>query len=284
MANNKLNIDAVLGILNDLLPDVESEIKTVVKNNDTILQGIMLRKKECNLGKIFYTEEYDNAIDERQVAERIAEEYQKDKPESISTIINEANFDYEKLKNKLFLRLVNLKMNTRYLEDIPYKEFLDLAVVIGISYSENDFYVTSSNVTKTLLELWGKTFDDVYIQARYNFEKLNKTVITDMNDIVNCYTPGFLYILSNPAKINGASRMLDTKALYDFSLQMDSDLIILPSSIHEVLLVPEKICGDDYLSDLNKIIQGVNESEVLSEEVLSDHFYRFSRDSSKIYF
>jgi len=84
-----------------------------------------------------------------------------------------------------------------------------------------------------------------------------------------------LYVLSNTEKYYGASAILYPEVLSFFADLRESDLYILPSSIHEVLLLPKD--SRTHAEDLNCIIQEVNASQVLKEEVLSDHFYYFDR-------
>lgn len=57
--------------------------------------------------------------------------------------------------------------------------------------------------------------------------------------------------------------------------KLDSDLYIIPSSIHECLILPEQedICGDD----LKKLVRTVNDTEVADDEILSYNIYKYSR-------
>lgn len=57
-------------------------------------------------------------------------------------------------------------------------------------------------------------------------------------------------------------------------------MIILPSSIHEVLLVvyEEELC----MEELKEMVRHVNQTEVAKEEILSDNVYIYSRKTDKI--
>lgn len=74
--------------------------------------------------------------------------------------------------------------------------------------------------------------------------------------------------------------MLYEGILKDFAAVLEYDLIILPSSVHEVLLVPyeEDLC----MEELKEMVRHINRTEVAKEEVLSDNVYCYSRKTDKI--
>ncbi len=91
-----------------------------------------------------------------------------------------------------------------------------------------------------------------------------------------------MYILSNTAGINGASVMIYKNVIRDFACQKNHDFYILPSSIHEVILV----AYDESMSreELRKMVNEVNTTQVPEEEVLSDKVYLYKRDTNRIEF
>lgn len=84
-----------------------------------------------------------------------------------------------------------------------------------------------------------------------------------------------MYIMTNSNGINGASAILYQDVLKDFAVEKESDFYILPSSIHEIILIPyqEKL-NPDTLSDM---VQDVNQSQVPVEEILSGKVYLYRR-------
>lgn len=60
---------------------------------------------------------------------------------------------------------------------------------------------------------------------------------------------------------------------------LKEDYYIIPSSIHETLIVRASEADVD---KLNEIIQEVNHSAVSPEEVLSDHAYFYARKRQKL--
>ena len=89
-----------------------------------------------------------------------------------------------------------------------------------------------------------------------------------------------MYVLTNQSKYYGASGILDHSTLHRISEQI-GDFIVLPSSIHEVIIIPKNEDMGDY-SRLAAMVKEVNAAVVLPEERLSDHVYVYSRDNEKL--
>ena len=84
-----------------------------------------------------------------------------------------------------------------------------------------------------------------------------------------------MFVISNTSKIFGASCVLYPGVLEKFAAEKDADIFVLPSSIHEMILVPEK--EDQDYSTLPNIVKETNRTEVDPEEVLSDSVYYYDR-------
>ena len=88
------------------------------------------------------------------------------------------------------------------------------------------------------------------------------------------------YVLTNSCGINGAVCMLYPQVLKNFAEGMEHDILILPSSIHEVLLLPDE--NDVPYEHLSNLVTSINQSEVPSHERLSNQVYRFSRSENRL--
>ena len=89
-----------------------------------------------------------------------------------------------------------------------------------------------------------------------------------------------MYVLSNKARVQGAACILYPGILKDFAAAIRSDFYILPSSIHEVILLPAQ--GEEDREALKQMVREVNASQVEREEVLSDSVYYFDREQNKL--
>ena len=90
-----------------------------------------------------------------------------------------------------------------------------------------------------------------------------------------------MYVLSNEIGVNGASVLLYSKKISELSDLYERNIYIIPSSIHEVILMPEY----DGLeaADLRSLVNDVNKSCVAKEDRLSDEVYIYDRDSGTIH-
>ena len=85
-----------------------------------------------------------------------------------------------------------------------------------------------------------------------------------------------IYVLTNSIRLNGAHYITDEDYLVDFANSVNSDLYILPSSIHELLIIPMS-CGLKK-EELIKMVRDINSTELSQGEVLSDNIYEVYRD------
>ena len=121
----------------------------------------------------------------------------------------------------------------------------------------------------------------------------------DSSAILAPPAPFPMYVLSNRTKLNGSACILYQDLLKNFAERLRSDLYILPSSIHEVLIIPVNSFtspADPLLSsanspadtrqqsyrELSEMVQEVNATQLSTEDILSDHVYYYSRESSRI--
>lgn len=89
-----------------------------------------------------------------------------------------------------------------------------------------------------------------------------------------------LYVLTNSSRVNGAACILYDNLLKKFANDVHSDLYILPSSVHEVIIVPKKNAFDK--SELADMVREVNEQGVSQDEILSDNVYEYNRKNGLI--
>ena len=140
------------------------------------------------------------------------------------------------------------------------------------------------------LNTWGISQDELFQAAISNVSQLFPPSITSMDCILEDLTDAVpdlnrqamtpFYVLSNTCGINGAICMLYPDVLKHFSEGIERDVLILPSSIHEVLLLPDE--EDISYDELSQMVAQINASEVLPQDRLSNQIYRYSRRSDSI--
>ena len=91
-----------------------------------------------------------------------------------------------------------------------------------------------------------------------------------------------MYVMTNSSRLNGAPCMTFEDVLFNLSKSLNSGLYILPSSIHEIIIVPAA-CGED-MECMSDMVRQVNETALEKEEILSDHAYYFDPGKGYSYY
>lgn len=286
--------------MRDMNENVKVECNVVTKNNDTVLHGLTFTSTDSagstgnnmRITPIFYIENYRYASTVMEIAANIISDYQHFK-ESLSTddvpSLVASVGDFDKIKDKLRLRLINKANNKKVLETVPYLDFLDLAVIPVIEFDAQ----TSTKVTQQLVHAWEHELFDVFYYARNNtfyedylFKSMNdiflemgfpKELLANVDDID--IMPQ-MYILSNQTSVNGAIWLYDKNTIKQIADKLNADLMVLPSSIHESIIIPMSTTTSMVSAkEMTKMVQEVNNEAVAPNEKLSDHVYIYLRES-----
>ena len=200
--------------------------------------------------------------------------------------------DYRKAKDKIVFQLVNTENNKEMLKGVPHRKFLDLSVIYrwGIDFSSTG--VASVLITNDLAELMGLNEEELFDCARDNTLRLLPPVFKDIRELIGEFMseedlmPDMprgqrLYVITNRYNFAGANAMLFEEVLYDISKELGSDLLILPASVNELIILTASEEKD--LEILSKIVAEINTSEVDSADRLSDSVYYYSVSTRRIY-
>lgn len=201
--------------------------------------------------------------------------------------------DYKQIKNRLSMKLISKDMNTERLKKLPYIPFLDMAIIFLVElFEEHREMKATYTVTWKNIEDWGVTIDELYQKAYQNLVEKNsirfysmldtiERVTDEVEDDVKKFMEGsFIYILSNDCNCNGAVAILFKEKLQEFAEKIGGrNFYIVPSSTHELLLLPESV-GE--LEELVQIVKEVNDSVVSWEDILSYHVYKYDCDKGRV--
>ena len=273
------------------------KLNDVMKNNGVVLRGITLMQDDRNISPTIYLNPYYDAYENGDttlgtVIDEVIDTYERNK---INRSIDMKFFlNYETVKSRIIFKLINTEKNRELLRDVPYIPFHDLSIVFQCLVSEERFGNASILIHNVHLQLWKVNARELYECALENTPLLQGYELADMNtvleemkalggiddeEIEDMQQEVPMYVLSNKSRINGASCILYKDILKDFAMVVDKDLYVLPSSIHEVILLPSD--GTQESEQLKEMVREINQSQVEKEEVLSDsvYYYRRSDDS-----
>lgn len=279
-------------------------LSDVRKNNGIILKGITVTQEDNNIAPTIYLNNYYQAYEEglitlRYIVNDVMDTYNKNK---VNKRIDMKHFlDFDSIKDSIVYKLVNTVKNKELLEDIPHLEFMDLSIIfqsLVVQESQGIAYILIHNAH---LRLWDISLEELYKAAMNNTQQLLGYELKSLQesicemikeeqiggnlenengiiDIENNDLP--LYVLSNKNKIEGASCILYPKLIKNIADELESSLYIIPSSIHEVLILPSTEIIET--TELKNMIREINDSQVKLEEVLSYSLYFFDRDREKM--
>ncbi|MDE6052316.1 MAG: hypothetical protein K2G55_00840 [Lachnospiraceae bacterium] len=277
-------------------------LNDVRKNNGVVLRGLTVMQDDSNIAPTIYLnnyyEEYTNGrVTLINVVNDVMDTYNRNK---VNQSIDMRSFlNYESVKQSIVYKLVNTEKNKVLLEDIPHIEFLDLSIVFQCLVSQEDFGTASILIHNVHLKLWDISVDELYRAAKENTQRLQEYEIKSMTDVLyeimktedeekfddDDYISKLsdsipMYVLSNRSRVEGAACMLYPNLIKDFADAIDSSFYIIPSSIHELLLLPAE--HDEESREIKSMIREINDTQVSAEEILSYSLYFYDREEGKI--
>lgn len=270
-------------------------INHIIKNNGCELDGLVIMEAGSNISPTIYLNSFYDQYRDGRMLDEIVGEIKKIYIENKDRISVDPTYfrDFNKIKNRIVYKVINYEKNKKLLEKVPHKKVLDLAVVFYCLLDQQTDGNATALVYHSHVQAWKVTEDDVYQAAVDNTPRLLASSIKPMSAIIremmsqevieeecNDFASNEMFVLTNKTKINGASCMLYENVLNDFATKMDCDLYILPSSIHEVILLPMVDAFDK--KELEKMVHEVNSEGVSNEEILSDNVYIYHRKDGMI--
>lgn len=193
--------------------------------------------------------------------------------------------DVEYIKNNIFFQFINTKLNKNILDDVPHREFLDLSIIyrVVINSNKDKKEIASTIIHNKLMKVIGLSEEQLFEYASKNTDRLFPSTIKSITSIFGMEDDSpideQMIIISNELCINGAINMIYEKNLKSIAEKMNSDLYILPSSVHEVIVVSTKIGDPTYLI---RTISEVNSTELSKTDILSDQLYMYDKEFNRV--
>lgn len=179
---------------------------------------------------------------------------------------------------KWYFKLIQADSNRELLVDTPNVAFLDMAIVFYLFLDQSEMGQMTALIHNSHLGVWNTTEEELYRLAKINTPKLLPAKIKTMKEVMDEMLMEqfgelsetdiigelledmpdklLLYVLTNQCGTCGAGCILYEGCLEEFAKEKEADIIILPSSIHEVLLTIDR--GDlDYeeLEEMSRLIR-----------------------------
>lgn len=196
--------------------------------------------------------------------------------------------------DNIFFMLINTEQNQSLLNSVPHRSFHDLSITYRIMVKFDKNGLQAIPITNGLAAELKMTEEQLFKCAENNTQRLFPPTVKTMRDAMRKVfismgmTEDFInkvldrmspepnmWIISNASCINGASSILYENELHELAEKMESNLYILPSSIHEVVVISAEMGNPE---DLALMVAKINVSEVPLEDQLSNQVYHYDRN------
>ena len=196
--------------------------------------------------------------------------------------------DYDQVKEHLFIRVSDAKENEAFLALSPHKEVDGLAISYHIAFEGQHGMEASTAVTYGMMKMYGVTEEQLHADALESSQRLYPVKFRSMNKIMEELMGGVdadmmpamgpqdspqLMVLTNMQGIHGAGALFYPGQLETIAQQVGSDFFVLPSSVHETLIMADD--GTAEPDSLQFMVREINRSTVAPEDRLSDFVYHY---------
>ena len=280
----------------ELRDGLEIQDTTVLKSNDQKHHGLTFKREESDAAPTIYLDDayarFTNGEDLNTLTAEIKDAYLQTlsmpEPQKI-------DFDYDKIKDKLTVRLLEIKRNRDFLATTPYMTVgHGLAMVCDIKMQDGDDGSWRATVTQSMLE--GQNYDkrELFMAAMDNAQLIDPPILVDMgqalfthegenlmkrNEPLPPEDVSNMYVLSNTGGMLGSAVLFYPDTREHVAEVLGEGYCVLPSSQHEVLIIPDS-AGIDR-GELSEMVRQANQSVVEPKDVLSDTVFHYDRDEKK---
>lgn len=293
----------VFNRIRDFLPEkyakADISLERTIKTNDTVLDGIVIRVRENDITPNIYLnayyDDYLNGRNMEDILRRIScvrDNAPKQKDAGLA--LSKSDFEFDKIKSRITCRIVNIELNKLFLADRPYTQMEDLAVVYDIQMgqigNDNGFIP----IKKSMQEYFGIDIKRLHYMAVGNMERLSPCICDGLINMIMGFQQHSdedkdfeknkmdesMLVLKDKNGIYGAAVVLNDKVMVSVAERLGGDFYVLPSSIHEIIVLPKDPSVDFRM--LEAMVREINVTEVAPDEILSNHVYEYYAKERKL--
>lgn len=283
-------VSSVTGFLREAMPEgTEFNLVSLEKNNGITKEGLSVRKQGRKVAPTIYLEAYYGDFLEGRSIYGICERIMESCEECGFMEDFDVDFflDYEKIRSTIVYKLINREKNKELLEDVPHLAFLDLALVFYCLLSDTPVGQATVLIHNSHMDLWKVSNGELYRDAKANSARLLPAELKTMGEVIRelsgeeseeAAVP--MYVLTNTSRTLGAVSILYEGMMEACAKKLGGAYYLLPSSIHELILVPKEAVSDQ--ERLVEMVRDINHTQVKNTEVLSDHIYFYLPGSGQL--
>lgn len=252
-------VEQVKEQIQDFLPekfaDAAVEVNQIVKNNDCVLDGLMVRTEESNIAPTIYLNPYFEQIQDGA---------------ELDDVLAQIASVYQILMDKTGEGTATITITDNLMDGygITLEELHDQALQNMDTLQPHSF----KGMNETVAEMIAV---DIAREQNVGMDEAKEMAMQMMTDI-----PDTMFVLTNDTKVNGAAAILNDDIRQEIAEKV-GDFYMLPSSIHETLIIP-KDAGMEF-KELEQMVQEVNQTQVAPGERLSDHVYEYDAKEHELF-
>lgn len=269
---------------------------TIISNNELIYQGTKALIRGNRVHRGVYLDEFYSLLDHEtdlrdSIGKMILVDVNSAEISHFDSVFGDLT-NWEQVRSKVFCKLINRTGNLKHLQMIPNTRYLDLAVVYSLEFHIRN-YIYRIEITNQMMNQMKISLETLHKQALTNMKAkfpykvetlenlmLNLTGFDQEHIPVGNYINLPVYAMQNRLETDGASVLLDSEPFKNLSDQLGTNLIVFPSSIYEVMALPET--PDMSYEDLKLLLMRINLGYLTASEQLSPHIYRYDRTENAL--
>lgn len=277
----------------------EVQVHPIMKNNGILLHALQILSEDRNCSPSIYLEPYYSSYEKGSSMDELLKEmaefywqHENDLQLEVKAITSFAG-----MKDKIIMRMVNLERNRELLAESPYVVWNDLAITFRWMAYQNDVGIATALITNRELQQWQVDVEVLMQTALENTPRYFPAYFQDIEELVKEIVPAQeweqfqkewnqeeqqlpMYVLTNSQRMNGAAVILYPGMLEQLSQQYPQGFYLLPSSIHEWILIPWE--AEIEVTELQQMVANVNEEAVAQAEWLSENIYCYRTETEGI--
>lgn len=299
MMNYDVFLEVVKEQMKEHLPEKfqkgEVVINKVPKVNQTLDGLSVLVGEDCNICPNLYVQDiYERYLETGDLEGTLKESAELYVDLAERAGVDKVDINFDKLKDHVIFTLVNTEQNKELLEKVPNKPFQDLSIIFRWVVSVGNEQMSSAVVNESMMKQAGMNIDELMEAAMENTKRILPVSIYNMEDMLMGLVSDepemdffrsmaeterppkeTMWIISNSMGMNGASAILYEDKLHELAEKLETDLYLLPSSVHECIAISVDMGTPEELAEM---VQSVNMNEVRLEDRLSNNVYHYDKD------
>ena len=261
--------------------------------------GLMVRKEgemltpTINLNRLYEAYKAQPGVTMETVCRKIADIV----IEAPIQVDLKAILNYEDVKDKLFIRVSSAEANKEVLEIVPHQLKEDLAITYHVAVGKNQDGLSSMLITNEMMKEYGVTQEQIHEDAMKSSPRVMVPEVSSIGALIDeIYQKNILmltpderemlletlqessemptfFVVTNTERIDGAGVIFYPEFMDNMGELLGNDFFILPSSIHQMLILPDD--GQVDAEMLRDMVKEVNATQVAPAERLTNDVYHF---------